>query len=507
VRRRAVQSSFHVTGDLQMHRFVPRLALALWLSLSGLVAQAAAMEQFQRENVLGTSFELRVEAPPEVAQAALQATLAEVQRLDAVLSTWRDDSELTRFNAGTGLQDVSPDLRAVLSLCEQWRTRTHGLFSCRLGRIAERWRQAAASGVLPARGELRALAAGLARAEFDVPAQGPLIRPDALRFDVDGLAKGYILDRALAAARAAAPQARAIKLDIGGDAVYWQRPDHATPWRVGVADARHPRDNGTPLAVLALQRRAIAASGHATRGYQVGRRHYSHILDPLSGWPMQFAPSATVTADDAASADALATALSVVPIRDGLALAESVPGVAALVLSDTGVPFVSHAWPALLAEAADTTSSTQDAEALVLDYEIPQLQAQRYHAPYVAVWITRPDGAAIRQLLVLGERSRYLLELPQWWRRYGRDDLPAIQGIARPTRLPGKYSLSWDGRDDRGQRLPAGAYLLQVEAARQDGGHELLTLPFHLDGRRAVQVQRQGTAEIGTITLRSAARH
>ncbi|WDS35076.1 DUF2271 domain-containing protein [Pseudoxanthomonas sp.] len=484
---------------------MPRLALALGLTVAGMHARAAEMVQFQREDVLGTSFELRVDAAPEVAGAALLATLAEVARLDAVLSTWRDDSELARFNAGTGPQAVSSDLRAVLSLCEQWRARTEGLFSCRLGSLAARWRQAVDSGALPPRAELRALASALAQADFGVPQTGPLTRPEVMRFDVDGLAKGYILDHALAAARQAAPQATAIKLDIGGDAIYWQATNEATPWRVGVADARDPRDNGTPIAMLSLRRSAIAASGHATRGYQVGRRHYSHILDPLSGWPMQFAPSATVTADDAASADALATALSVMPIRDGLALADASPGVAALILSETGIPFVSRDWPALLADDAAQATTVRDDEALVLDYEIPRLQAARYHAPYLAIWITRPDGAAVRQLLVLGDRSHYLLELPQWWRRYGRDDLQAIQGIARPTRMPGAYSVSWDGRDDTGLRVPPGDYLVQVEAARQDGGHELLTLPFQLDGHKAVQVQRTGVSEIGAITLRGAA--
>jgi thiamine biosynthesis lipoprotein len=488
-----------------MPSFWSCLALTLSSSLACLACQATEAIQFQRENVLGTSFELRVEASSEAAHAALRATLDEVRRLDGVLSTWRSDSELARFNASSGPQEVSPDLRAVLQLCEQWRGRTDGLFSCRLGALAERWRQAAASGVPPPRGELRALASATARAAFVVAEHGALTRPEMIRFDVDGLAKGYILDHALAAARKAAPRATAIKLDIGGDAVYWQAPGQPAPWRVGVADARHPRDNGEQLVVLALQRRAIASSGHASRGYQVGPRHYSHILDPLSGWPMQFAPSATVAADDATSADALATALSVMPIRAGLALADDLPGVAALILSDTGTSFVSKGWPAMVVDGSSSTESPRMHESVVLDYEIPQLPTERYHAPYLAVWITRADGKAVRQLLVLGDRSRYLLELPQWWHRYGRDDLQAIQGIARPTRLPGRYSLAWDGRDDRGRRLPSGNYVIQLEAARQNGGHELLALPFRLEAGRALHVEQHGQSEIGRITLSSPA--
>ena len=473
--------------------------LLLTVGMLGLPAMAGTPASLHREGVLGTSLDLRVEGPPGAAETVLQAVLAETARLDAVLSRWRSDSELSRFNASSGPQQISADLRAVLMLCEQWTARTEGFFSCRLGHLAARWREAAEAGVLPPRDALRALAAAAAAADMPVGDTGPVTRPEAVALDVDGLAKGYILDRALAAGRAAAPAAVSIAVDIGGDARYWQAAGHPSAWQVSVADARQPRDNGGAVATLALRDSAIAASGHATRGYTIGYRHYSHILDPFSGWPMQFAPSATAVAADAASADALATALSVMPIRDGLALVDALPGAAALVLSDTGVPFVSQAWPARLTDA----SAHADAERLVIEYQIPQQVADRYFAPYLALWITTAQGSPVRQLLVLGTRSRYLESLPRWWRQYGRDDLPAIQGIARPTRLPGQYSVAWDGRDDRGRRMPDGPYLLQVEAARQAGGHELLTVPVQITRGTPTTQRHHGRTEIGSLRLRA----
>lgn len=477
------------------------LLLAVALALPCTLAAAEAPAQFHRDAVLGTSLDLSVEASPAAAQAALDAVLAETARLDAVLSTWRDDSELSRFNRSTGPQSVSPDLRAVLQLCEQWSERTEGIFSCRLGLLAQRWRQAAEQGVLPPRAELRAMASAAADASFALGDGVDVVRPDAVVFDVDGLAKGYIIDRALAAARAAAPSATAIKLDIGGDARYWQSAGQPMPWQVGIADARRPRDNGEPVAVIAVRDSGVASSGHGNRGYKVGYRHYSHILDPFSGWPMQFAPAATVAAVDATTADVLATTLSVMPVQRSLALANELDGVATLILSDTGIPFVSQRWPLLLAGAEGTATGGQGEAQLEIDYQIPQLQAQRYFAPYLALWVAQSDGTPVRQLLVLGTRSRYLQSLPQWWRQYGRDDLPAIQGIARPTRLPGQYSVAWDGRDDRGQRVAPGRYLLQVEAARQAGGHEFLSLPFAFGSGERMSQHLQGSSEIGAITL------
>lgn len=485
-----------------MTRCSPLLQVA-WAVLWWLPGATVAAAPLHRDDVLGTSLDLRIEAPPAQVAAGERAALAEIERLDAVLSRWRADSELSRFNGSSGPQHLSSDLHAVLSACEQWRARTEGYFSCRLGGPAQRWREAQASGVLPPRDALRTMASAAADADFSLEAGRPVQRPTAVIFDVDGLAKGYIIDRAMAAARAAAPEATAISLDIGGDARYWQARPEGDAWPVGVADARTPRDNRPTLATLALRSQAIAASGHATRGYTIGRRHYSHLLDPWSGWPMQFAPAATIVAADATRADALATALSVMPIRAGLELADALPEVAALVLSETGTAFTSQRWPALLLADAGAAAGP---EQLVVDYQIPMQASDRYHAPYLALWIARADGSPVRQLLVLGERSRYLQDLPQWWRRYGRDDLPAIQGIVRPTRLPGRYSVAWDGRSDLGLAMPPGQYRLQVEAAREGGGHEFLSVPVDTAQGRALQIQAQGTSEIGALQVSGARR-
>ncbi|HBK45729.1 MAG TPA: DUF2271 domain-containing protein, partial [Xanthomonadaceae bacterium] len=86
---------------------------------------------------------------------------------------------------------------------------------------------------------------------------------------------------------------------------------------------------------------------------------------------------------------------------------------------------------------------------------------------------------------------------------YGRNDPAAALGIARPTRAPGRYTLAWDGRDDRGRAMAPGTYVLRAEAAREHGGHELLAVPFAL-GAGAAVVERRGERELGRIVLRNA---
>ncbi len=476
-------------------RWLAALGLALAL---GEALAAAPLQQFQHEQVLGTSLRMSVAgATPAQAEAAHAAAMAEIGRLEALFSTWRADSELSRLNQSASAMPVSPDLRRLLGLCEHWREASEGVFSCRLGGPLQAWRQAAASGVLPDRVQLRRQARALAQLEPDVTA-ATLAPMPGLQWQVDGVAKGHVLDLALRRARDAAPQALGIALDIGGDAVYWGAPEPGQDWRVGVADPLAPIDNASPRAFLQLHSQAIASSGHHSRGFQVGRRQFSHLLDPMEGWPVAYPPSATVVAPDAATADALATALSVMPIRDGLAWVERLPGVEALVVSDRGVSFASSGWHHLLAAEAGVAAQPAWPRPLVIDYEIPLQDVARYRPPYLALWIARPDGSPVRQLLVLGDRSRYLQELPQWWRLYGRDDEAAVHGIARPTRQPGHYSVAWDGRDDQGRPCPPGEYRIELEAAREHGGRQRLSLAVHAPDGQARHLPRAGD-EIGAL--------
>jgi thiamine biosynthesis lipoprotein len=474
--------------------------LALALSLPA--AAAAEPERHQRENVLGTSFEMIVvDASAQEVDAAVAAALAEIARLDAVLSVWKDDSELSRFNRSEGAQELSDDLRAVLGLCEQWRAKASRAFSCRLGDLLQTWRAADGGESIPDRAEMRKRANEINRAVFDATSKEALVRPAAVRFETDALAKGWIIDRVLEKAKAAAPKAIGIKIDIGGDAVYWGESAVGKPWRVAVADPLKTRDNSGFIATLDLRSRAIAASGHGSRGFEIARKHYSHILDPKEGWPVAYAPSAVVVARDAVTADALATALTVMPVRAGLDLVDHLPDVEALIVTEAGASFVSQGWHALL--SADTRSETgwPSDFSFTVDYEIPKIDATNYRRPYLAIWIATKDGNALNQLLVLGDSSRWLQELPLWWRRHGRRNESSISGIARPTRRAGSYSVDWNGRDDQGKAVAPGDYVLHVEAAREHGAHETLELPFTLSNE-PFRAERRGESEIGRVSLR-----
>jgi hypothetical protein len=119
---------------------------------------------------------------------------------------------------------------------------------------------------------------------------------------------------------------------------------------------------------------------------------------------------------------------------------------------------------------------------LAVDLEIPTQSGGRYHRPYVAVWVQDDAGKPVRTISLwvqtTGRGPRYIRELRRWF-SVGRDAQDAggpdlISTVSSATRLPGRYSVTWDGRDDNGRLVEQGTYRVFVEAAREHGTYGLI---------------------------------
>lgn len=163
-------------------------------------------------------------------------------------------------------------------------------------------------------------------------------------------------------------------------------------------------------------------------------------------------------------------------------------------------------------------SVSAGAAELNVSVEIPQLQVAEYHRPYTALWIEQ-DGKMISTLAVWYETGKragkskggegkgedrgeeWLKDMRQWWRRGGRSlDLP-IDGVSGATRVPGHHALTFsDGEAPLGQ-LAAGNYELMVEAAREVGGREVVSVPFQWPPVSTQKNTVKGERELGEITL------
>lgn len=131
---------------------------------------------------------------------------------------------------------------------------------------------------------------------------------------------------------------------------------------------------------------------------------------------------------------------------------------------------------------------------------IPKQNVAEYHRPYVAIWIEPVGGGAVQTLALWydGKKAgnepgtKWLADLRAWWRKGGRSLKMPADGISGATRAPGQYSIKLP------DNLKPGQYVLSVEAARETGGRELVSVPIRVPNAAA---QATGKTELGTVTL------
>jgi thiamine biosynthesis lipoprotein len=263
---------------------------------------------------------------------AIEAGFAEVRRLDAILSSWRGESELSRINNAPPNRPValSHELQAILSAVRRWTSWTNGAFDPGIGALVDAW-DLRGSGRRPSPEELESALAssGLRRFQFHPPAM-TLARPSPTSWiDAGGFGKGLALRNVQRTLLAEGIEVAFV--DFGGQVLALGRPRGENGWPVGVADplARHEA-----VARLSLSGQSAATSSASERFVLLGGERLGHVLDPRTGVPVTPWGSVTVVARDPFVADLLATALFTMGPEEGAAWADTLPEIGVLVVRD-----------------------------------------------------------------------------------------------------------------------------------------------------------------------------
>jgi thiamine biosynthesis lipoprotein len=267
---------------------------------------------------------------------SLEAALDAIEQAEALLSTWREDTELARVNRAAAKQRaaLSPELAAFVGRVLALAATTQGAFDPTVGALIDAW-DLRGDGRVPSPGALRdALASvGFRRVELDGGVLSVRFHAPGLWLDTGAAGKGYALD--LAADVLRGHGLASFLLDFGGQVLAAGAPPGRAAWSVAVADPGHRSE---PALILSLRDSSVATSSQWERGRQIGGRWIGHILDPRSGEPVAWRGSATVVAASALEADALATGLFVMGPGDGLAWASTRKGVGLAYLSAAAGP-------------------------------------------------------------------------------------------------------------------------------------------------------------------------
>ncbi len=303
--------------------------LAILASL-GLAACAATTARFEfAEPRLGTEVSLVLWAPdPQRADEAARDAYARIDVLDRVLSDWRPDSELNdlcRAAPGTPVA-VSDDLWNVLLRADAVVRASDGAFDPTVGPFVRLWRRARRERELPSEARLADAATRVGWRELvrlSPDGHRVELRRAGMRLDLGGIAKGYIADAALARLREHGIT-RAL-VDAGGDLSLGAAPPRSDGWRVGL---EAPGDGGA-RTTIAVSSCGVATSGDAFQFVEIDGVRYSHLVDPRTGLGLVGAGQVTAVAADGVTADALASALSVVGPDRAAAVLAHFPGASA----------------------------------------------------------------------------------------------------------------------------------------------------------------------------------
>lgn len=270
---------------------------------------------------MGSVWTVKVAGPlPMEPDALRNGVQAQFDTVDAALSTWRADSALSRFNAAAHAdwQTLDAELFEVLDYALQLARISDGAYDITVGPLVDLW----GFGPDPARSTApSAEAIARARAQvgwhrIELDRQGRRARRAAgVRIDLSSLGKGRGVDRV--AAWLESQGVHHYLIDLSGKLRAAGGNERGEPWRVAVEKPEADDPSGRPNitdAVIALQDEAVATAGDYRRYFESGGAHYSHLIDPASGMPVDHGTvSATALAADCMSADAWATLLVLMP--------------------------------------------------------------------------------------------------------------------------------------------------------------------------------------------------
>ncbi|MCX6216172.1 FAD:protein FMN transferase [Spirosoma sp.] len=289
------------------------------------------------QRLMGNRFELSVVCTDAAwANDCLDKAVAEISRIEQLLTTYSKDSQTNRINASAGLrpEPVDQEVVALIERSLRLSALTQGAFDITYGSIDKRfWNFDTTMTSLPdpktARRMVRLI--NYRNVLLDAGEQTVFLKEKGMRIGFGGIGKGY-----------AAEQAKRILRDLGvtsgivnaaGDLTTWGSQPNGKPWTIGIADPN--QINQQAFSFLEISNMAVATSGNYEKYALIDGKRYSHTIDPKTGYPVSGIKSVTIIAPNAELADALATPVMVMGVRVGLNLINQMRHIACIIIDDT----------------------------------------------------------------------------------------------------------------------------------------------------------------------------
>ena len=342
------------TSDSLAHSALAPSAAAPSSSASAIAAVSSATSGAQPwpakvdfvEPAMGTEVHFVAYVTPRLDETAIRAAMKkaheEIVRVENLMTSWRDTSDIGRVNVGAGHRiDVSEETLQVLKKSRWAGDISGGMFDITFHALGDLWKFGDAAVEHPVLPDPKVVAekrklVDYRKVKLDEKARTVTLPPH-MKIDLGGIAKGYAVDRAAAVLKAAG--LTAFLAQAGGDLFGAGRKPDGSPWVSGIQDPRGP--HGEFFATIELVDHAFSTAGDYARFFFIDGRRYHHIIDPRTGYPATACRSVTVWAADAFTADAVDDAVFILGPEKGLALVESIPDLGAVIVDKDNKVWVS----------------------------------------------------------------------------------------------------------------------------------------------------------------------
>jgi thiamine biosynthesis lipoprotein len=282
---------------------------------------------------MGNRFELTVvHRDPQFADECLLDAIAEISRIENLLTTFKEDSQTNQINAFAGIKPMpaDPEVIALIQRAQKIAELTQGAFDLSYGSIDKRfWNFDTKMTALPdretARQSIRLI--NYRNILVDEKAGTVFLKEKGMRIGFGGIGKGYAADRARVFLKQKGIQSGVV--NAAGDLTAWGYHPEGKPWTIGIAD---PGSKHQPFSQLSVTDKAVATSGDYEKFVMIDGKRYAHTIDPKTGFPVSGIKSVTVIAPSAELADALATPVMVMGVKTGLHLLNQMKNLACIII-------------------------------------------------------------------------------------------------------------------------------------------------------------------------------
>jgi thiamine biosynthesis lipoprotein len=286
-----------------------------------------------RKRLMGSDFELIACGEDEgTLLMRLEEGVAEIQRLEQLLTEFNDASETSKINAGAGLHAVKtlPEVIALIQRCLQLSTLTQGAFDITSGALKKLYSFKEKKIPWPAPAAIAETLSATGYKHISITGHDEIfLARKGMRIGFGAIGKGYAADCVKRLWMNAGITSGVV--NASGDLCAWGLQPDGTPWKVGIADPDRP-DN--IIMWLPVENAAVATSGNYEQYIERDGIRYSHNIDPVTGMPVRFLKSVTIISPSAELSDALATAVTIMGADVGLDFVNQLPHIHCVIITE-----------------------------------------------------------------------------------------------------------------------------------------------------------------------------